>query len=765
MMDYQDSPSIRSIGSTSMLSTNKFALMPEKDLLNLVNRAAIGDSYLFLEGANNFKISMSQFFDALEKNVTVLINRPLITRNVTNFMNDTIDGFISERNIYCLFLKCFATDEYVRDEGSSSESLRDFLLVNDPEFRTLFTLLKWSESVAEETIDGFASGLSLFDELIKLDNVLGNTIMEINNGSKSISSLSTDLRFKDKEALLNSEDVENIKGMVKLILGLIRCGRVNEGIQLAIQTKFASMISLLKVRNYLYEPELTIPNENKLGFTSSFKSRDCVKSIAKRFLDKNLLSYIDADKILFATIADDIDVLMEYAGNFNDKLWSLLSVAINNRFDNAMENRFGYKSKIRRKMKQGMTVKDIFEELERKDTHDYYGLVKYIVMEEFPACIKFMYKKLKDSKERKVSKEHLVKPNTVRMYANITILFKKFDIEIDLEEADEIISSYIDVLKDMEEFVLIPFYISMMSDGVREEEARSFLSGITNDEERIELLDLCKKHKLDTRNICLLLSDKCTSPTDSNNDLGQISSWLWLLDGGDETLFEALETGCKLLCYFLLNNKMACFDKVLKALPDNIVERIESFDMDESMKENIKSVNLEFLSFKVYDDICSEFHHWRDCLEKIRSSVFEKKTSDELAKLSFVEKDAYQTSLSDFEAHIAYLHEIADSTKEKFSNAVNLAFMFPSGWFSSATNDEEHSNDLKKVRSICLYRTFKMLLDCHSISNDTKNVLNVIELLTNNNTSYIEDLCEEDRKDLFGSALQYVGSLKNIFTI
>uniref|UniRef100_A0A0N5BWL0 Nuclear pore complex protein n=1 Tax=Strongyloides papillosus TaxID=174720 RepID=A0A0N5BWL0_STREA len=752
--------------TSSILTSSTYSLMPEKDLVHTINHVVIRDSCMFLENSNNFKISMSQFHEALKKVVSVLINRPITNKSTSKFMNDTIDQLIVERNIYGLFLQCFSIDEYVNENEKTSESLRDFLLFNDSEFRTLYTLLKWSESVAEDTLDGHASGLNLLDELIKLDNVLGNTILEVKNGKKPISSLSTDFRFKNDGLFLNSKDLENIHDMVKLIVGFIRCGRIDEGIQLAIQTKFASMIGLLKVKRYIHDPKLSVSDDKKLRFFSSFKSRDCAKFVAQSFLDKNVSTYTDADRVLFASVAGDLKSLLKYSTTFNDRLWALLSTAVDARFDDALENNFGYKSKLKRNTEKALTVDSIFENLEKKDVDNYYGLVKYIVTEEFSKCIDFMYKKIKDSKDRIVDSEHLIHPNTVRMYANLTILFKKFEIEVDLKMADEIISSYIDVLKDLEEHKYIPYYLSTLSDDIREEEAKIFLDGVKDEDDRKILLKYCKNYGMDTRAICLLLCNKTRNSFDphiSNTDIeNKIASWQWLLDGGSDTLVEALEEGCKLLRWLMINDKDFYWKKVLKALPDDIVYEIEKLYITSENKERNDDYNLEFLSFKLFDSICSKYQYWNDCFDK-SCVIFEKLSNDELSKLPFVEKENYQRECFEFEKETAKWKEEAKISKDIFINEINMAFSFPKGWFSSTINDGSRTDELRKIRSICLYRTFKMLLECHIVSDDYNGTIGVLHKLTDDKRQFVKELNFEDREDLLRSVRNYVGSLPDIF--
>ncbi|CEF67131.1 Nuclear pore complex protein Nup107 [Strongyloides ratti] len=755
-----------SLDTSLMLTSSTYSLMPEKDLVHTINHVIIRDSCMFLENSKNFKISVSQLHEALNKLVSVLINRPITSQTISKFMNDTIDQLVVERNIYGLFLQCFDVDEYVNANEKSSNSVRDDLLFNNPEFRTLFTLLKWSESVAEDTLDGFASGLNLLDQMIKLDNVLGNTILEVKNGQKPITSLSTDLRFKNDGLFLNSKDLENIQDMIKLIVGFIRCGRIDEALQLVIQTKFACMHSLLKVKKYVQDPTLSSSESKQLKFLSSFKSRDFTKFVAQSFLDKDFSTYTDMDKVLFASVSGELKSLLKYSTTFNDKLWSLLSTAVDARFDEALEINFGYKSKLKRNVEKAMTVDSIFESLEKNDIDDYYGLVKYIVTEQFSKCIEFMYGKIKDSKSGKVTLGKLIHPNTVRMYANLAILFKKFDIEMDLKMADEIISSYIDILKDLKENKYIPYYLSTLSCDIQEEEAKLFLSEIANEDDRKILLKYCKKYGMDTRTICLLLCNKTDNSFDSSlsdTDIeNKITSWLWLLDGGNDTLVEALEEGCKLLRWLLINKKDFYWEKVLKALPDNIVYDIEKLNIKLDNKEKNDDINLEFLSFKLFDSICTKYQYWSDCFEKT-CGTFEKLSNEDLSKLSFVDRENYQRELFEFETETAKWKEESSRAKDIFINEVNMALNFPKGWFTSRINDNSRVDELKKIRSICLYRTFKMLLECHIVSNDYNGTITILHKLTESKRQFIKELDIEDREDLFRSARNYVGSLPDIF--
>uniref|UniRef100_A0A0K0DVF7 Nuclear pore complex protein n=1 Tax=Strongyloides stercoralis TaxID=6248 RepID=A0A0K0DVF7_STRER len=747
------------------LNSSTYSLIPEKDLVHTINHVIIHDSCMFLENSTNFKVSMLQFHEALNKLVSVLINRPITNKSVSKFMNDTIDQLIVERNIYGLFLQCFTIEDYVAENEELSTSIRDRLLFDNSEFRILFTLLRWSESVAEDTLDGFASGLNSLDELIKLDNVLGNTILEVKNGQKSISLLSTGLHFKNDGLFLNSKDSENIQDMIKLIVGFIRCGRIDEAIQLVVQTKFASVYSLLKVKKYIKDPKLSHFDDKKLRFVSSFKSRDCTKFVAQSFLDKNFSTYTDMDKVLLGSISGEFKSLFKYSKTFDDKLWSFLTAAIDARFDEALENNFGYKSRLKRSFERALTVDSIFENLEKDNVHDYYGLIKYIVTEQFSKCVDFMYSKIIDSINRKVTVENLIHPNTLRMYANLTILFKKFDIEIDLKMADEIISSYIDVLKDLKEHKYIPYYLSTLSDNLKEEVAKTFLSEITDENNRKILLKYCKNYGMNIRNICLLLCNRDSSfdPYLSDTDIDdKIASWLWLLNGENETLVEALEEGCKLLRWLLINNKDFYWEKVLKMLPDNIVFDIETLNIKSENKKRIDDINLEFLSFKLFESICSKYQYWNNCFEK-SCVTFGELSDEDLAKLSFVEKENYQRELKEFEAEIAKWKEESSKAKDILINETNLTLTFPKGWFTSTIQNDPRVEELKKIRSICLYRTFKMLLECHIISNDYKGTISILHTLTDGEGQLIKELDFEAREDFFRSIRNYVGSLPNTF--
>uniref|UniRef100_A0AC35UC88 Nuclear pore complex protein n=1 Tax=Rhabditophanes sp. KR3021 TaxID=114890 RepID=A0AC35UC88_9BILA len=752
-----DSPKIHSLSALN--------LTPEKDVVNFVNNALIVDNCTFLMNTNDFNSTIAELYDCATKDIEILMQKASTDKQPSNYFMDVYSQLVSEKNLYALIMECFRVDKMVAEiENKSSTSILDNLIAQDPEFKALWTLLAWSEFVAETSQDGFAQALVLLEEMHGVDNVLGNTMLEVQNNAKKIANLATNTRFTSDSHKINETDAHNIQSIIKLMLAFVRTGKIQEAKDLACQTKFLDIIHVLNLKDFHFNTKLTMVPENnsdQSGAEVGIINRNMLKRTISRLLEKPVVSM--EEKLLYSAVIGDATLLLEKAESVEDKLWTHLTVAVESRLEQTLSDKLNYKPFNVVPFDKVKSVEEIFNEAEKASTGpDYYlGLCMHFVREESEKAIDFMYNQIMKSINKTVKPEHLIQPNTIRLYSNLIVLMIVFDMKFDREKGDKVLMAYVDILLDLEHFQFIPYYICQLSETRKNDEAINFLFNMGVKELRVPTLETFEKYGIDAKEICINLNniakseivlDTNSSPEDVEK---RVSSWLWLLDcPSKQTSFTLLEEGCSLLRKLFLTGNVNVWEEVLKLIPQNIDKIIEEENYKEDIKSLKKDLIREYYAYELYNSIQIQYGEYKKFV-KNESSFSE--DSVDLSKLDIVERENYEMKKKRLEKEKGLVQIQLEAIKKDMTEYVDNVIKYPGGIFvadlihSTKTRIEE----LKHIRRRTLFSIFSMLMSIHEDSKNYEEMVKVVQIITDEKTQFFKDLGPENMKAILNTLAKF----------
>jgi len=179
------------------------------------------------------------------------------------------------------------------------------------------------------------------------------------------------------KSTLKPQFEESITHLFQLILAYLRCGRIDEAVDLANQAGCFTLAGLLDTRSALFESDLTPtdPNSENYGFCDN---KIAFKHAARKIIEKIPSSgqQSQLQQTLWAALSGSLPPLLTYSSCMDDRLWSYLNCAVEAIFDEDivqdMNRKFFNDDDFPR------TVSGIFDELFRSETSAIYRIYSCI---------------------------------------------------------------------------------------------------------------------------------------------------------------------------------------------------------------------------------------------------------------------------------------------------------------------------------------------------------------------------------------------------
>ncbi|KAI6182332.1 Nuclear pore complex protein [Aphelenchoides bicaudatus] len=704
-------------------------IFPSGFLIMEVDRSFSGNdhnsSFHFLEN-DDIVVKVSQaIFDDFHSLVTADLSFADITKSLYEICNNGVESIrklsagirkgdptlqsilgqlCEERNAYLLLWMLLETERSVENKRPTTNSLLQNLLIKDVEFRKLHALLKWVENKDFHQPHG--------------------------------TQLSTWTRSQDLELVLTTQTTlkpqyeESITQLFQLILAYVRCGRLDEAIDLANQSGCFTLAGLIDTRSALFETELS-PTNIAVSLLNMLHVRRSQSHLAQ------------LQQCTWAALSGDLSPLLTYANCTDDRLWAYLNSAVEHLFDENITRNSD--KKFFNDDDSPKSVGEIFDELFRSEKSAIYQIYGYLSTAEF--------EKIDEVLARQISEHETPPAHVSRFYAHLVLLLKFMGKGLSTQTVDKVICQFVNVLISLSQFVLAPYYLSQVSEEVRKNEMIFLLRNIGNENVRKEVLFRAAECGIDSSEICLAVyqqvKDECVFTGNENKITKSASellrAWRWLTYNGTDTIYDALvEANYIIRKLFVLGRRAELVELIQLAGNDLPLEVEKAYNEESSdvvrKPFELEKAQREYQGYVEFFEATEAYNMWRAHIEKPIPQLPTKLTDENWARLDMKRRAEYELSLQEARDSRRRYEQISESLR---TNAVTLLenilkraeewLIAVGGQFveenEASEENDESLNEIQKLRGDYLYDVINALISVHQKAGDHDKILNISRLI------------------------------------
>lgn len=667
-----------------------------------------------------------------------------------------------ERASYTLILRMYDSEKLLNDNQILvSTSVLTKLFREHDQFRRISTLLLWNEECSLFSPTDF-SRISDEDalKLTDTENIYAST--------KLRNPVHIDSRFVDR---LVSEDEESIKTLNNLLFSLIRSGRLEEAKSLLDNVGLPALSIFILIREFITNQKLTPLDRFEDNFILA-QSRLFFKQMALELIPMEGNGRIQqSDQCIWATIAGHLPTLLNYANSTEDRLWALLSCAIEAILDNSLANLHSTIDGRMNLIFNDLTVENedvpedihsIFKQIQINDENPYYALFEYLSLEDWSSVAKYIDTYL-DEKQSQIT------ANELRFFVHLLLLLKFSDrLPSNLEYIlVNLIDNYTSILIQMKLNLFVPFYLFHLPKKEQSfDKMLHFLEGISFETEQNEILDNAKNVGFDVPQLCTELFQRFKQKykfKDDEQNLTKSSSemlraWKWLTFCGTELIWDAIVEANYLLRKFFLHNRMDEAMELMRMAPESLgADYFQEKFPDVEVPIRLLDAKYEFECYQFYFEAINRYDEWQKQMEGDQAPEIPQKLSDERwARLDIRRRTEYEFSVKRAHDCLQKYYRLVELYKKRAVEILEDILKAPNGWLvaSPLENNEgpevvERSHDFVEIRKNFLANLLELLINIHTRSDEPLKVLEIGQLLVDPTFYLYKFLAKEKLQKLF----------------
>uniref|UniRef100_A0A915MWG4 Nuclear pore complex protein n=1 Tax=Meloidogyne javanica TaxID=6303 RepID=A0A915MWG4_MELJA len=564
-----------------------------------------------------------------------------------------------ERASYALILRMHDSEKLLNDnQVLVSTSILTKLFRESEQFRRISTLLLWNEECSLFSPTDF-SRISNEDalKLTNTENIYAST--------KLRNPVHIDSRFVDR---LVSEDEESIKTLNTLLFSLIRSGRLEEAKSLLDNVGLPALSIFILIREFLTNQKLTPLDRFEDNFILA-QSRLYFKQMARELIPVEGKGRVHpSDQCIWATISGHLPTLFNYANSSEDRLWALLSCAVEAILDNSLANLHSTNGGRISLIFNDLSVENedvpkdihsIFKQIQINDENPYYSLFEFLSLEDWPSVAKYIGTYLNDNQSQKTA-------NELRYFIHLLLLLK-----------------FSDRLPSNLEYVLlnplVPFYLFHLPQKEQSfEKMLNFFEGITFEPEQNEILDNAQNVGFDVPQLCTELFQRFKQKyrLDVDKDGEQrnllksanemLRAWKWLTFCGTETIWDAIIEANYLLRKFFLHSRMDEAMELIRMVPETLSD----------------------------DEAINRYDEWQKQMEGDQAPEIPQKLSDERwARLDIRRRTEYELSVRRAHDCLQKYYRLVELYKKRVVEMLEHILNAPNGWLVASPLENNDDAD------------------------------------------------------------------------
>uniref|UniRef100_A0A1I7XUZ1 Nuclear pore complex protein n=1 Tax=Heterorhabditis bacteriophora TaxID=37862 RepID=A0A1I7XUZ1_HETBA len=348
-------------------------------------------------------------------------------------------------------------------KGYNNDSLLANLIVNDREFRMVYTLWRWCQENAMREPQGFADLATQYNSMSNVRNIRSATIRNL--------SLCKEGMGADFDSPCVTEDTESMEKAVRIVFSLVRCGRINEAIRFVTDLGASSLAPALKMYSFLTEPSLSPLDVDDPNYKISQKRVLFIRTMETLVEKSEISPYL---RMLWAALSGRLEPLLSLATRTEDRLWCFANAAVNLRISEA-------RGEMKITNDVPITIDAIFDEIVTDEKWPYYSIYGFTLRNNWAELIDWMVD---------WTDSHKTDDQLIRFMAHIAVICRWKN------HAHDLLKALVNNLLEKSLFYMIPFYATLLPDEVAKHCLLATMNGINSEIEseidRIAYLDALK---------------------------------------------------------------------------------------------------------------------------------------------------------------------------------------------------------------------------------------------------------------------------------
>lgn len=335
---------------------------------------------------------------------------------------------------------------------------------------------------------------------------------------------------------------------------------------------------------------------------------------------------------IYASLCGNVQQMLQVASSWQDALWAYMKALLDIKVEREVRDLVAksFTDMPEEYWKNEMYLEDVFKELHasknpiiRTQSNKPDHLIqKYLILDQIP--------KLMEEVETMIDTKNC-DSHFLRFLAHLIFFFRQIGKNTNDKVGDKVLLSYVRVLIEMDDPILIAFYTAMLPQEAQITNYASYLETIKDYEQRKKCLAAAEDANLNVEAITKLVVERIRSKdvdidsadlkgaiTDA--DIEKINALDWLIFYRSQRE-EALWQTNALIRYFLKNERIDAARKAFNKIPADTIESIvaeyptmegtlTNLTITNNLSRRASSSIREYLCYKIYLDAQEGFAEW-----------------------------------------------------------------------------------------------------------------------------------------------------------
>ncbi|XP_034172869.1 nuclear pore complex protein Nup107 [Osmia lignaria lignaria] len=719
--------------------------------------------------------SETQIFDTVADFIqncsdTLDIMRGMQSKVETNEVSEEEISLQNERNtwrlIYCLyqnrinsinFTTAMEDDSEENNTYISEKVVIDNLFKTESYIREYQLIIDWLEKNALDDADKYPTTEQFTDKTLAWENTVRQLLtykdkdqIPFRSSRPLVSSLDPDAPIREGKPL-HDLDREDDARLEKRMFIEVRCGRLQKAQALAEHCGQPWRAACLLGWIPNHDPNYLNPlSDTKLPIEGN-PNRSLWKLCAWELCqDKRVGQFY---RSIYASLCGNVQQMLQVASSWQDALWAYMKALLDIKVERDMRDLVAksFTDMPEEYWKNEMYLEDVFKELHasknpiiRTQSNKPDHLIqKYLILDQIP--------KLMEEIETMIDTKNC-DPHFLRFLGHLIFFFRQIGKNTNDKVGDKVLLSYVRVLIEMDDPILIAFYTAMLPQEAQITNYASYLETIKDYEQRKKCLTAAEDANLNVEAITKLVVERIRSKdvdidsadlkgaiTDA--DIEKINALDWLIFYRSQRE-EALWQTNALIRYFLKNERIDAARKAFNKIPADTIESIvaeyptmegtlTNLTITNNLSRRASSSIREYLCYKIYLDAQEGFAEWFSHYHHGKPTPLE-----ELPPYAtFTEKVAYEHKQAQYNAEMERWKTTMQHHTKAVKQLLYNVLLFPDGgWLVDSNNNgdepctpEEISRErqMEKLRELCIP---KITLLLHSVMSEMNEHAGCIQL-------------------------------------
>ena len=719
--------------------------------------------------------SETQIFDTVADFIqncsdTLDIMRGMQSKVETNEVSEEEISLQNERNtwrlIYCLyqnrinsinFTTAMEDDSEENNTYISEKVVIDNLFKTESYIREYQLIIDWLEKNALDDADKYPTTEQFTDKTLAWENTVRQLLtykdkdqIPFRSSRPLVSSLDPDAPIREGKPL-HDLDREDDARLEKRMFIEVRCGRLQKAQALAEHCGQPWRAACLLGWIPNHDPNYLNPlSDTKLPIEGN-PNRSLWKLCAWELCqDKRVGQFY---RSIYASLCGNVQQMLQVASSWQDALWAYMKALLDIKVERDARDLVAksFTDMPEEYWKNEMYLEDVFKELHasknpiiRTQSNKPDHLIqKYLILDQIP--------KLMEEIETMIDTKNC-DPHFLRFLGHLIFFFRQIGKNTNDKVGDKVLLSYVRVLIEMDDPILIAFYTAMLPQEAQITNYASYLETIKDYEQRKKCLTAAEDANLNVEAITKLVVERIRSKdvdidsadlkgaiTDA--DIEKINALDWLIFYRSQRE-EALWQTNALIRYFLKNERIDAARKAFNKIPADTIESIvaeyptmegtlTNLTITNNLSRRASSSIREYLCYKIYLDAQEGFAEWFSHYHHGKPTPLE-----ELPPYAtFTEKVAYEHKQAQYNAEMERWKTTMQHHTKAVKQLLYNVLLFPDGgWLVDSNNNGDESctpeeisreRQMEKLRELCIP---KITLLLHSVMSEMNEHAGCIQL-------------------------------------